>query len=58
MSALKKKILKMLKKITKRTKLKADLKHINGPAKMLLLLDTEIEKTKQTDNDILTFCDG
>lgn len=48
----------MLKKITKRTKLKADLKHINGPAKMLLLLDTEIEKTKQTDNDILTFCDG
>lgn len=54
----KEKILKMLNKITKRTKLKADLKHINGTAKMLFLLDTEIEETKQTDKDILTFCDG
>lgn len=48
----------MLNKITKRTKLKADLKHINGTAKILFLLDTEIEETKQTDKDILTFCDG
>lgn len=48
----------MLKKITKRPKLKTDLKHINGTAKMLFLLDTEIEETKQTDNDILDFYDG
>lgn len=54
----KEKILKILNKITKRTKLKADLKHINGPSKMLFLLATEIEETKQTDKDILTFCDG
>lgn len=25
---------------------------------MLFLLATEIEETKQTDKDILTFCDG
>lgn len=47
----------MLNKISKRTKLKAGLKHINGPSKMLFLLATEIEETKQTDKDILTFCD-
>lgn len=58
LSALKKNILKMLKKITKRPKLKAELKHINGTAKMIFLLDTEIEETKQTDNDILDFYDG